>query len=109
VTAEDSTLLREAADRLERLAGRTTGGDWRRGGLLASRPEIVTHLPDGRTEHVAEARARTAEWIAALSPAVAPALVTWLRAAADDGPDPAAVVAARALLQRLPDDETANG
>lgn len=45
---------------------------------------------------------RTADWIAALSPAVAPHLEAWLRSAADDaeeiGPDPWAVAFARALL-----------
>ncbi|SOD99375.1 hypothetical protein [Blastococcus haudaquaticus] len=100
---DPTTLLRAAADRLETLAARTTGGDWGSGGLLASRPEVVAHAEDGGTEHVAEARARTAEWIAALSPAVAPALSAWLRAAAAQPPiDPAAVDAARALLRRLP-------
>jgi len=96
-------LLLTAADRLEALAARTTPGEWRLGGLLATRPEVVAHGTDGGTEHVAEARARTAEWIAALSPAVAPALAGWLRAAAArDRADPAAVGMARALLQRLP-------
>jgi hypothetical protein len=37
----DADLLREAADRLERLAARSTRGDWRTTGLLASRPEVV--------------------------------------------------------------------
>ncbi|MGY1804405.1 hypothetical protein ACI78T_14095 [Blastococcus sp. SYSU D00922] len=92
--------LRDAADRLEALVARTTGGDWRLAGLLATRPEVVAHAPDGGTEHVAEARARTAEWIAALSPAVAPALVAWLRSAGDD--DPAAAQFAGILLDRLP-------
>ncbi len=45
-------LLRAAADRLEALAARTTSGDWRTGGLLATRPEVVAHSPDGGTEHV---------------------------------------------------------
>lgn len=97
----DAELLREAADRLERLAARTTGGDWRLSGLLASRPEVVAHGREGGTEHVAEARAGTGPWIAALSPAVAGPLVTWLRVAADDA-DPAAVAVARGLLDRLP-------
>lgn len=101
MTADDATLLRTAADRLEQLAARTTPGDWRVGGLLASRPEVVAHAPDGGTEHVAEARARTAAWMAALSPALAAPLAAWLRAAAD-APDPAAVAVARALLDRLP-------
>ena len=37
----DRALLRSAADRLEALAARTTAGDWRIGGLLASRPEVI--------------------------------------------------------------------
>jgi hypothetical protein len=99
---EPEQLLRTAADRLDALAARTTPGDWRTGGLLATRPEVVAHLPDGRTEHVAEARAATAGWIAAVSPALAPSLACWLRAAAGHEPaDPAAVGFARALLARL--------
>ena len=95
-------LLLTAADRLEALAARTTPGDWRLSGLLATRPEVVAHATDGGTEHVAEARARTAEWIAALSPAVAPALAEWLRAAAARRPvAPEAVGVATVLLQRL--------
>jgi len=95
--------LRAAADRLERLAARTTPGDWRLGGLLATRPEVVAHRPDGSTEHVAEARAGTGAWITALSPAVAAPLVAWLRAAADaDAVDPAAAELAAVLLDRLP-------
>ena len=38
-----SELLRTAADRLEALAARTTPGDWRLAGLLASRPEVIAH------------------------------------------------------------------
>jgi hypothetical protein len=96
-------ILRTAADRLGLLAGRTTAGDWRTGGLLATRPEIVAHLGDGATEHVAEARARTAAWIAALSPAVAAPLSAWLRSAGAGEPvDDAAVALARTLLDRLP-------
>ncbi|MGY1640940.1 hypothetical protein ACI782_07355 [Geodermatophilus sp. SYSU D00703] len=87
------------ADRLEALAARTTPGDWRVGGLLATRPEVVAHLPDGGTEHVAEARAGTGAWIAALSPALAGPLAAWLRAAAPS--DPSAVAFAEALLARL--------
>lgn len=101
MTCDDATLLRTAADRLERLAARTTPGDWRLGGLLATRPEVVAHAPDGGTEHVAEARARSGAWIAALSPALAAPLAAWLRAAAD-APDPAAVEVARTLVHRLP-------
>ena len=100
---DDGALLRTAADGLEALAARTTPGDWRPAGLLASRPEVVAHAPDGGTEHVAEARAGTAAWITALSPAVAAPLCAWLRAAAGITPaEPAAVAFARALLDRLP-------
>jgi hypothetical protein len=103
VTAEEARLLRTAAERLEGLAGRTTAGDWRTGGLLASRPEVISHDTDGTTEHVAEARARTAAWIAALSPAIAGPLATWLRSAADGDPvEPAALAVAQTLLNRLP-------
>jgi hypothetical protein len=98
-----ATALLTAAGRLERLAARTTPGDWRASGLLASRPEVVAHLPDGGTEHVAEARAGTGAWITALSPAMAAPLVAWLRAAAASEPvDPAAEAFAQALLERLP-------
>jgi hypothetical protein len=104
VTRDDAAdALREAAARLELLAARTTGGDWRPAGLLATRPEVVAHRADGGTEHVAEARARTGEWIAALSPDLAAPLAAWLRAAAAAGPvDPAAADVARLLLRRLP-------
>ena len=95
--------LTAAAERLERLAARTTAGNWRTAGLLATRPEVVAHHPDGGTEHVAEARARTAEWITALSPAVAAPLAAWLRSAASAEPvDDAALRLAWTLLQRLP-------
>jgi hypothetical protein len=98
-----ATSLHTAAGRLDSLAARTTPGDWRPGGLLASRPEVVAHRPDGSTEHVAEARAGTGAWIAALSPAVAGPLAAWLRAAAAADPvEPAAVAVARVLLDRLP-------
>ncbi|MDQ1660671.1 MAG: ElaA protein [Blastococcus sp.] len=100
---DDAELLRTAAARLEDLATRTTSGDWRIGGLLATRPEIVAHRPDGGTEHVAEARAASAAWIAALSPALAEPLAGWLREAAGRSPaEPAAVELARILLARLP-------
>ena len=100
---DGTELLRTAADRLDLLAGRTTAGDWRTGGLLATRPEVVAHSPDGATEHVAEARERTAAWIAAFSPAVAAPLAAWLRSAADSGTKAdAAVEFARVLLARLP-------
>ena len=103
MSAGDAELLRAAADRLEALAARTTPGDWRLGGLLASRPEVIAHGRDGGTEHVAEARARTGEWITALSPAVAAPLAAWLRSAASAEPvDDAALELARALLERLP-------
>jgi hypothetical protein len=99
---DDRDLLLTAADRLAALAARSTPGDWRLGGLLASRPEVVAHAADGGTEHVAEARARSAEWITALSPAVAPALVAWLRSAAGREPvEPEAQALAEALLDRL--------
>ena len=102
----DADVLRAAADRLERLAARTTPGDWRTAGLLASRPEVVAHRPDGGTEHVAEARAGSAAWITALSPDVAAPLAGWLRAEAGS-PSPAAdsVTLAQLLLARLPDDQ----
>jgi hypothetical protein len=100
---DPAQTLRTAADRLEALAARTTTGDWRIGGLLATRPEVIAHSGDGATEHVAEARAGTAAWIAALSPAVAAPLAAWLRAAADAPLDPAALFAATALLDRLPE------
>ncbi len=99
---EDADLLRAAAERLEALAGRTTPGDWRVTGLLATRPEVVAHAPDGGTEHVAEARANTAAWITALSPALAGPLAAWLHAAASADPvDEAATAFARTLLDRL--------
>lgn len=100
---DDATLMRTAADRLESLAARTTGGDWRIQGLLASRPEVVAHRPDGSTEHVAEARAATGRWVAGLSPAVAAPLVALLRAVAqgDAGATPATDLA-RVLVERLP-------
>ena len=100
---DDRALIRSVTDRLEAVAARTTTGDWRIRGLLASRPEIVAHRPDGGTEHVAEARERTAAWITALSPAVAGPLVTLLRVAGGADPlEPAAVDLARVLAARLP-------
>jgi hypothetical protein len=100
---DDAEILRTAAARLEALAARTTAGDWRIGGLLATRPEVVAHRPDGGTEHVAEARAASAAWITALSPAVADPLAGWLREAAGRSPvEPQAVELATALLDRLP-------
>ncbi|MCU1616743.1 MAG: GCN5-related N-acetyltransferase [Frankiales bacterium] len=70
-------------------------------GLLATRAEVVAHRPDGSTEHVAEARAGSAAWITALSPALAVPLAALLRAAADTGPRREAEDLARALLARL--------
>ena len=100
---DDAALLRAAAERLERLAARTTRGDWRTSGLLASRPEVIAHAADGGTEHVAEARAGTGAWITALSPAVAAPLGAWLREASETAVPPAPAVAlARVLLERLP-------
>ncbi|WP_421671873.1 hypothetical protein [Saccharopolyspora spinosa] len=92
------------AESLERLAAVSTPGDWRVGGLLATRPEVVAHLDGGGTEHVAEARAGSARWIAALSPALAGPLAAWLRSAAgEEEVDAAALSFARALRQRLPE------
>jgi hypothetical protein len=98
---EAARLLRTTADRVDRLAERSTTGDWRLAGLLASRPEVVAHRPDGSTEHVAEGRSGSAPWIAALSPAIGGPLAAWLRAAASE-PSAEAVTFARALLDRLP-------
>ena len=100
---DDAEILRAAARRLEYLAGRTTAGDWRIGGLLATRPEVIASRADGSTEHVAEARAGSAAWIAALSPAVAGPLAGWLRHAGERSPvEPEALELARILLDRLP-------
>lgn len=100
---DDVTALLTAADRIEGLAARTTPGDWRPAGLLATRPEVVAHRADGGTEHVAEGRAGSGAWIATFSPALAGPLVDLLRAAAARPvPEPAAVVLARRLLDRLP-------
>jgi hypothetical protein len=99
---DERALLRTAADRLEQLTARTTAGDWRTGGLLATRPEVIAHA-DGGTEHVAEARSGTAAWITALSPALGPPLAAWLRAAAAaPAVTSEAVAVARILLERLP-------
>jgi hypothetical protein len=100
---DDRALMRSVADRLEVLAARATDGDWRAEHLLASRPEVIAHRADGGTEHVAEARARSAAWITALSPAIARPLVTLLRvASAADPLEPAAVDLAHVLAFRLP-------
>ena len=99
---DDVTILRAAAEQLTDAAARSTAGDWRITGLLASRPEVVAHRSDGGTEHVAEARASSARWIAGLSPAVAGPLADWLRTEADAGrPAEAALRLARVLLDRL--------
>ena len=104
---DDRALLRTAAHRLDLVTARTTAGDWRIGGLLATRPEVVAHrfAADGTesTEHVAEARSGTAAWISALSPALGPPLARWLLAAAEaPSVDLEAVAVARVLLERLP-------
>jgi hypothetical protein len=99
---DPADLLRTAADRLEALAARSTPGDWRLAGLLATRPEVVAHAPDGGTEHVAEARAGSAAWITALSPAIAAPLAAWLRSAAETAPSAEALAFARTVLHRLP-------
>ncbi|MEU2349205.1 hypothetical protein, partial [Modestobacter sp. NPDC013298] len=79
---DDADLLTAAADRLAELAARTPPGRWERAGLLASRPEVVARTPDAGSEHVAEARAATVEWITTVSPALAGPLAAWLRSAA---------------------------
>lgn len=98
---QPATPIRTVADHLERLAARSTAGDWRAAGLLASRPEVVAHRSDGSTEHVAEARAASAAWITALSPAVAAPLAALLRAAADPGASPTVAAAAADLAGTL--------
>ncbi len=104
---DERALLRTAAERLDALTARTTPGDWRTGGLLATRPEVIAHRdPAGGgsgTEHVAEARSGTAAWISALSPALGPPLARWLRAAAaSPSIEPEAVAVARVRVERLP-------
>ncbi|WP_235883725.1 hypothetical protein [Saccharopolyspora elongata] len=99
-----------AAEALERLAAVSTGGDWRVGGLLATRPDVVADLGGGSTEHVAEARAGSARWIAALSPALAGPLAAWLRSVARAEPvDAEALAFARALRRRLPGPSSTHG
>jgi hypothetical protein len=94
-------LLLEAARRLEEMAARSTPGDWRLGGaLLVTRPEVIAHQPDGSTEHVAEARRRSAPWISAMSPAIAAPLAAVLRKAAADPPHEATLALAKVLLER---------
>ena len=106
-TVDARTQLLAAAERLELLATRTTRGDWRLRGLLATRPEVIASAADGGTQHVADARERTGEWIAALSPDLAAPLAAWLRATAasdavdDAAVDDAAAEVARTLLLRL--------
>ncbi len=95
---DEARELLRAADLLDAVVARTTGGTWRTAGLLASRPEVVAHLPDGGTEHVAEARARTARWIVTVGPALAAPLAAWLRSAAGAPTvPPEALAVARAL------------
>ena len=107
-TAVGTDLLFAACTKTVGVAvhARTHTIDWRITGLLASRPEVVAHRPDGGTEHVAEARAASAAWITALSPAVAGPLAGLLRAeAAAPSAAPDSVTLARLLLARLPDDQ----
>ena len=104
---DERALLRTAAERLDALTARTTPGDWRTGGLLATRPEVIAHRDPAAggsgTEHVAEARSGTAAWITALSPALGPPLARWLRAAAAaPSVEPEALAVARVLVERLP-------
>jgi hypothetical protein len=104
-----AALLHGAADHLERLRAAVPDGRWSQRGLLASRPEIVAEYPSGNTEHVAEARSRTARWIVTMSPTLAAPLVAWLRTTAQELDRPgsattastsAAVGFAWALLER---------
>lgn len=95
---DDRNTLLAAAERIERLAASATSGDWRIAGLLATRPEVIAHRPDGSTEHVAEARAGSARWIAAFAPELAGPLIDWLRSTSDES----AVEFARAVLRRFP-------
>ncbi|MDT7742331.1 MAG: hypothetical protein QOE59_1409 [Actinomycetota bacterium] len=104
-----AALLRRAADHLERLRAVVPDGRWSPRGLLASRPEIVAEDPVGNTEHVAEARSRTAQWILTMSPDLATPLVVWLRTTAQELDRPAAATTestsaaeafARTLLER---------
>jgi hypothetical protein len=81
--AARAAVLRRAADELERLRASLPPGRWSVRGLLATRPEIVAEDEAGRTEHIADARARSAEWILATAPPVARPLITWLRETAD--------------------------
>jgi hypothetical protein len=102
VQVDTEDLLVTAADRIEALAARTTAGEWRLAGLLATRPEVVAHRPDGSTQHVAEARTDSAAWITAFSPALAGPLAALLRAAATTPAAGEAALLARTLLDRLP-------
>ncbi|SDX84528.1 hypothetical protein SAMN05661080_01434 [Modestobacter sp. DSM 44400] len=94
---DGAAVLLAAADRIESLAARTTAGSWQLTGLLGSRPQVVARFGDGSTEHVAEVRAHTGEWIATLSPAVGGPLAAWLRAAGNR-PGPAGALAVARLL-----------
>lgn len=79
-----AALLRRAADHLDGLRAAVPDGRWSARGLLASRPEIVAEDPAGTTEHVAEARSRTARWILTMSPDLAVPLAAWLRTTAQE-------------------------
>jgi hypothetical protein len=78
-----AALLRRAADELDRLRRQVPPGRWSTRGLLASRPEIVAEDDAGHTEHVADARHRSAGWLVAMAPTVASPLIAWLRETAD--------------------------
>jgi hypothetical protein len=104
-----AALLRRAAHHLERLRAAVPDGRWSARGLLATRPEIVAEDPAGNTEHVAEARSRTARWILTMSPDLAAPLVDWLRVTAAEldqhgsvstPSTSAAVVLAEVVLER---------
>jgi hypothetical protein len=83
-------ILLAAADRVRDLAAAATPGPWANG----SDRSIVSVLPKGLTRFLPPQRwgLKVAskvddvdrEWIAALSPAVAPHLEAWLRLAAED-------------------------
>jgi hypothetical protein len=81
--AAAAAVLRRAADELGRLRELVPSGRWSARGLLATRPEIVAENTAGHSEHVADARRRSAEWILAMAPAVASPLIAWLRETAD--------------------------
>lgn len=109
-------LLARAADRLERLAAATVAGPWSASGgeVRAGGDE---QWPVAGNAHTGA----TAAWIAALSPAVAPHLVTWLRDTAmrcesqphlsveGSTPRKAALAFARQVLASAPSRRGANG